>query len=87
MAIKDLPATLKVLKNDAERGIPEAQNYLGMFYDTKSNSNVLAHMWYNLSGLQGHMDATRQIQSIEKKMSQAQIEQAQTMAANWKPKQ
>jgi uncharacterized protein len=46
---------------------------------------VLAHMWYNLSGLQGNIDAKRQISALETSMSSEQIEQAQKMVREWKP--
>ncbi|MZH40943.1 MAG: sel1 repeat family protein [Nitrospinae bacterium] len=86
----NVPQSIQSLTREAERGVTQAQYALGKIYaseQNKSRNYVLAHMWYNLSGLQGHMDATRQIQSIEKKMSQEEIEEAQTMVANWKPKQ
>ena len=47
---------------------------------------VLAHMWWNLSGSNGHKDAVTNRNIIEKKMSKQQIEKAQELARNWKPK-
>ena len=43
-------------------------------------------MWWNLSGSNGYKDAVKNRNSIEKKMSKTQIEKAQEMASNWKPK-
>ena len=46
---------------------------------------ALAHMWFNLSGSNGHKDAVYNRDIIEKRMSPSQIEEAQRMARNWKP--
>jgi uncharacterized protein len=47
---------------------------------------VSAHMWWNLSGSNGHKDAVKERNIVEKKMSKQQIEKAQELARNWKPK-
>jgi len=47
---------------------------------------VLAHMWFNLSGSNGDKDAVKNRNIVEKEMSPSQIEKAQEMARNWKPK-
>jgi TPR repeat protein len=81
---------LKVLKADAENGIAGAQYDLGMMYSEGSGvlyDPVLAHMWYNLSALQGHDGATGRLSLIEKVMSPQQIEQAQEMVSDWKQKE
>jgi hypothetical protein len=57
---------------DTGRGVP--QDY------------ALAHMWWNLSGTNGDKDAVQNRNIVEKKMSPSQIEKAQDMARNWKPK-
>jgi hypothetical protein len=48
--------------------------------------NVLAHMWFNLSGSRGIERATYKIKKCEEKMSPTQIEKARVMARNWRPK-
>ena len=48
--------------------------------------DVLAHMWFNLAGSNGHKDAAKKRNMMEKKMTPSQIEKAQEMARNWKPK-
>jgi TPR repeat protein len=88
LAKKNAPEALKVLTRDAEKGIAVAQYNLGAMYangEGVPQDFVLAHMWYNLSGLQGHKDVTNQINLVEKKMSPQQIEQAQEMVRDWKP--
>ena len=47
---------------------------------------TLAHMWWNISGSNGNKDAIENRSIVEKKMSPQQIEKAQEMARNWKPK-
>jgi len=90
LAQKNVPEALEILTRDAENGVAEAQFFMGLVYARGSEvpvDHVLAHMWYNLSGLQGHKDATSKISLLEKNMSPQQIEQAQEMVRDWKPKQ
>ena len=47
---------------------------------------VSAHMWFNLSGSNGNEDAVTNRNIVEKKMTPSQIEEAQRLARNWKPK-
>ena len=47
---------------------------------------VLANMWWNLSGSNGYKDAVKNRNTVEKKMSKQQIEKAQELARNWKPR-
>ena len=48
--------------------------------------HVLAHMWWNLSASNGDKGAIKSRNIIETKMTPSQIEKAQEMAINWKPK-
>jgi len=43
-------------------------------------------MWFNLYGSNGDKDAVENRNIMEKKMTKQQIEKAQEMARNWKPK-
>jgi hypothetical protein len=43
-------------------------------------------MWLNLCSSNGYKDAVKNRDIIEKDMSKIQIEKAQDMARNWKPK-
>jgi TPR repeat protein len=81
-----ISSALKILTDDAESGISEAQYYLGMIHTQgfgDSLDYVLGYMWFSLSELKGHEGATDKISSLEKKMSSQQIEQAQEMIKNW----
>jgi TPR repeat protein len=60
LAKKKVLSALKILKADAENGAVVAQYYLGMMLANGqgiTRDYVLAHMWYNLSGLQGNEGA------------------------------
>ena len=47
---------------------------------------VLAYMWWNIAGSNGYKDAVTNRNSLKKEMSSQQIEEAQRLARNWKPK-
>jgi len=47
---------------------------------------ALAHMWFNLCGSSGDVNCVDKRNIVEKKMTKQQIEKAQEMARNWKPK-
>ena len=69
--------------------VERAQFNLGVMYDQGqgvSKDYVLAHMWFNLSGSNGFERAIKYRNKIEKKMTPSQIEKAQEIARNWKPK-
>jgi TPR repeat protein len=46
---------------------------------------VPAHMWFDLAAAQGEKDATELRDSLAKKMTPAQIAEAQKLAREWKP--
>lgn len=91
LAKKFISPAINILKDDAERGSPEAQYYLGMIYDSKkpdeSNNRLLAYFWYNLSAFHGHKDALKQVELMKHKMSEVEKGEAQTMVEKWNPKQ
>jgi TPR repeat protein len=47
---------------------------------------VLAHMWFNLAARQGYPSAEDHRDTLAKKMTPAQIAEAQRLAREWKPK-
>ena len=47
---------------------------------------VSAHMWWNLSGSNGHKSAVKNRNIVEKKMSKQQKGKAQELARYWKPR-
>jgi len=75
----------------AEQGYATAQEELGLMYFKGQGvlqDYVLAHMWFNICGSGGgREDCAGNRNRVERKMSRSQIEKAQEMARNWKPKQ
>ena len=69
--------------------IPFEIDSLGVMYDNGQGvlqDYALAHMWFNLSGSNGNKRGVENRNIVEKKMTKQQIEKAQDMARNWKPK-
>ena len=73
----------------AMQGDAQAQFNLGVMYATDEGAlkdYVLAHMWFTLAAAQGEKDATVLRDSLGKKMTPAQIEVAQKLVREWKPR-
>jgi uncharacterized protein len=75
----------------AEKGHAEAQHALGLMYRFQAaglpQDKVLAYMMWNLAAASGNANASEQRDAISKRMSQEQIEEAQSMTRSWKPGQ
>ena len=86
---KNHKEAVKWYRLSAEQGDASAQFNLGILYakgEGVPQDYVLAHMWWNLAGSSGLEVAVNNRNIVEKKMSPQQIEKAQEMARNWKPK-
>jgi uncharacterized protein len=86
---QDYKEAVKWFNLSAEQGNATSQYNLGFMYAKGTGvlqDYALAHMWFNLSGSNGNKDAVTNRDIIEKRMSPSQIEKAQEMARNWKPK-
>ena len=86
---QDYKEAVRLFRLSAEQGYANAQYNLGQMY--YKGQGVLqdykeAHMWFNLSGSNGRKVAIKYRNIVEKRMSPSQIEKAQEMARNWKPK-
>ena len=80
---------LKWYRLAADQGDADAQNNLGVMYangEGVPQDYVRAHMWFNLSAAQGNQDAAENRDSIAKRMTPAQIAEAQKLAREWQPK-
>jgi uncharacterized protein len=87
---QDYKEAVKWYRLSAEQGYAQAQYYMGEMYANGQGvpqDYVSAHMWWNLAGSNGEKYAIRKRNRIERKMSPLQIEKAQDMVRNWKPKQ
>jgi TPR repeat protein len=72
----------------AEQGHAVAKLYVGVMYAEGRGvpqDYVRAHMWFSLAAAQGEQRAVKTLAMAERKMTPAQITQAQKLARNWKP--
>ena len=86
---QDYKQAIKWYRLSADKGFALAQNNLARMYYLGlgvPQDYVLAHMWVNLAASNGDEDAMKKRTMVEKAMSPSQIEKAQEMARNWKPK-
>ena len=82
----------KWFRRAAEQGDADAQNYLGTMYSNGqgvAQDYILSHMWYNLAAASSDKVASGigQVNRdlVGKKMTPAQIAEAQKLAREWKP--
>lgn len=86
---KDVQEGLRWIRLAAEKGLSIAQVHLGMMYEAGEGvpqDPVQAHMWLSLVAAQGVEHAIAARDRLARKMSSAQIENAQRLAREWKPK-
>ena len=86
---EDYATAFREFKSLAEKGAAEAQNILGVMYDKGQGvpqDYVQAYMWLTLAAAQGVKQATEARDRLASQMSSAQIEEAQQLAHEWKPK-
>ena len=86
---QDYKEAVRLYRLAAEQGDVDAQLKLGVSYGMGRGvpkDHALAHMWWNLSGSNGNKEAAENRDIVETKMTPQQIEKAQEMARNWKPK-
>jgi TPR repeat protein len=86
---QDYAEAVKWYRLAADQGEVLAQDTLGDMYKNGHGvpqDFVSAHMWYNLSAAQGYKDAADSRNEIAKRMTSAQIAEAQKLAREWKPK-
>jgi len=86
---QDYKEAVKWYRLSAEQGDALAQYNLGLMYSNGQGvlqDYALAHMWWNICGSSGDKDCVKNRNIVEKKMSPSQIEEAQRLARNWKPK-
>ena len=73
----------------AEQEFAPAQYNLGVMYTNGQGvpkDSVSAHMWFNVAASNGNKDAVKNRNMLVEQMTPQQIEKAQEMARNWKPK-
>jgi TPR repeat protein len=73
----------------ADQRDAHAQNNLGLMYAQGQGvpqDIIRAHMWFNLSAMQNYQEAIRNRDMAIRRMTPAQIADAQKLARDWKPK-
>jgi len=73
----------------ADQGFVDAQLNLGAMYHNGQGvprDNVQAHLWFNLAAAQGNAQARQNRDIVARKMTTAQIVEAQKLARQWRPK-
>jgi uncharacterized protein len=85
---QDYGEAVKWWRNPADRGFALSQEALGEMYLNGSGvlqDYVLAHMWSNLAASQGNKEAIKYLDIVTRKMTKAQIAEAQKIAREWRP--
>jgi len=85
---RDYATAVRLIRPLAEQGDASAQYNLGVFYDNGlgvPQDKVRAYMWLNLSAAQGREGAAAFRDLIARRMTPAQIEEAQKLTREWKP--
>src|SRR6266478_4577730 len=76
------------IRKAADQGHAVAKLYLGVMYAEGRGvpqDYVRAYMWFSLSAAQGEQRAVKTLGMAERKMTPAQINEAQKLARDWKP--
>jgi TPR repeat protein len=82
----DYATALRLWRPLAEQGVEGAQYGLGLMYDKGrgvSQDFVYAHMWFDLSAAQGNGSALTSRDTAARRMSPAQVAEAQKLAREW----
>jgi TPR repeat protein len=85
---RDYATAVRLIRPLAEQGNANAQYNLGTFYDNGLGvplDKVRAYMWFSLSAAQGREGAAALRDLIARRMTPAQIAEAEELAREWKP--
>jgi len=77
---------LKIYKNLAEEGNPQAQIQLGIMYKLgrgTSRDYVLAAKWFNVAAGKGYSEGIEYKKIMENRMTQKQVTKARKLAQEW----
>jgi TPR repeat protein len=79
----------KWFRKAAEQGHASAQTGLGFMYhygQGVTQDYVEAHKWWNIAASKGDANAAKYGDNVAKRMTSAQIAEAQKLAREWRPK-
>ena len=85
---RDYATAVRLARPLAEQGDARAQYNLGVFYDNGlgvPQDRIRSYMWFDLSAAQGREGAAAFRDLIARRMTPAQIAEAQRLAREWKP--
>jgi TPR repeat protein len=85
---RDYATAVRLNRPLADQGNANAQYNLGTFYDNGLGvplDKVRAYMWFSLSAAQGREGAAAFRDLIARRMTTAQIAEAQKLVREWKP--
>ena len=88
-APKDVGQAMKWIRLSAEQGLASAQHFLGLLYRKGRGvpqDYVQAYHWFNLAEAQGDENAKKAIAEVQTKMTPDQIDEAQKLSREFKPK-
>ncbi len=86
--VQDDTEAVMWFRKAADQGDAVAELYLGVMYAEGRGvpqDYVRAHMWFSLSAAQGEPRAVKTLEMAERRMTPAQINEAQKLARDWKP--
>jgi TPR repeat protein len=86
---QDYSVAMSWWRKAAEQGNAEGQARLGILYRWGRGvpqDYVIAHMWFNLAARSGNEKVVEFRDEITARMTPAQIQEAQKLAREWKPK-
>ncbi|MGA7683532.1 MAG: TonB family protein [Terriglobales bacterium] len=78
----------RLLKEAANRGLPEAQFKLGEYivgHGSQPGDYIAAYMWYDIAQRSRYKHSDKRLREISAKMSPENIAEAQKLAQDWKP--
>ena len=87
---QDYTEAVRWYSKAAAQGLAAAQSNLGFMYDNGqgvTQDYVQAHKWFNIAASRGNAKAAKGREIIAKRMTTAQIAEAQRLARAWRPKQ
>ena len=81
--LKDEAEAARWYRLAAEQGYASAQYYLGVSYlygEGVRKNTVIAHMWFNIAGSNGHEKAREQRDQLDRNMKRSKIRRATELA-------
>ena len=83
---QDHVEAVKWYRKAARQRFSPAQDYLGAMYAKGQGvpqNYILAHMWFSLAAANGSKTGSKYRDKVAKRMTSAQIAEAQTLAREW----